>query len=492
MHYAKEKCLRLSRCLYTLLLCTFLFYTSHVEGVYLLLTDDELPYSKLKQAYDQVLIKYDYPMCLALSTKMAEYEICLGNDPLSVDYLMENKLQAIDPSLHCLWVPTSLFQFFVLKEYFENSSFRNYIKELGYSCCLYNKNNKDEQDNWKNYTDKNGIKFIPKIDSKVINCLNCPETGSLKQIFHEVNTRRDICAHFLALNRSFISWCQDQNGSEDLYAFVKDKKTIEILLKTLPKPFANWIGTNFPYAMANGNDGDFRGFLELLTDLKTVVSVFESEVAAHQLNQEIIFRGAELVSLNLNEKVNKLLFLPWKGTHNANREFILDGEEIESYALSYGNSFLGGVFFSLEACAAKYVHLNHSEYAFHGIQLKRDKVANIKKNLYAIPLLHPFAEMLSSGEWFHVHSKVAVKNPEDYSINKRCPGFLNHPHFLDRTGFLLTCNSTPLQLGLELISLVGEKGIIFFIQGANPEEIIQNHKKVFILIENGPKWTRMD
>jgi hypothetical protein len=437
--------------------------------------DQTISSEKLEKAYHEILAKYDYPTCLALPTDAAEISVLLGKDPESVNQFFRTKLQAIDSSLEPLWVPTTLFQLFVLHEYFHNPAFNHYVNQLGRFCGFCSEDNcsiaKDQQ-----LHEKLPYTLVVNMDSLILESLNLTDPSTLFAVYSSINHRNDIAHSFLAINQAFIKWCKMEFGDNvSLCDLVKSNKAVEKLLCKIPLNLSEWKRHHYPYGINEKNQQDVETLIKLLENKETLITIFNAEVEAYALNQHLLFRGAEIVNFKMHEETLELLFLPWNAQVSLSKDFSIRSEDLESYSLSYGNSLFGGLFFSLEACAGKYVYLPCKKCAFHGICLEGENILGLS-SLFAIPNLHPFAEMLSKGEWFHVHSKIAVQTPDTYCCDRCCPGFLNHSHFLDQPGFLLTQKIKPEPLGLDLISLAAGKGIIFYSKGIGKDQLISNHK----------------
>ena len=190
-----------------------------------------------------------------------------------------------------------------------------------------------------------------------------------------------------------------------------------------------------------------------------IIKIIELEKEAHKKNLRLLYRGAQVVHLTLDNQKIPLYFLPLKGDYQDEELRLKKG--MSSYSLSYSNSFLGGVFLSTDACAARYVLSDEVPYIFHALNLSEEDL--IGQNLFCIPPLHPLVEMFMDGEWFHPHTKM-VKRFE----GERCHGWFCKisRYFSDELGYIFRMDCTPEQLAVDLLNMSKNHLEIIY---ANPE-----------------------
>ncbi len=423
-----------------------LFICTSLNALHLLEISPDISIEKKQQAYHQVLMKWDYPMCL------------IQEDAPDYENKLQTELSKIDPRLKPRYVPTTLWQLFVLKFYFHDASFRNYVKELGYSCRMYNASNLKETEKFTSYRKQHGLKWLPNIDEKVVEILN--KQGSslneIYQLYHEMNHRNLVCHFFLKINDAFLNACQ--NRSYD------DPKFIEEIIESIPLSFETWVDEGHPFSCLSFGKEDTERLISVLKDSKGLIrNIIQEEIKAHQSKSILLFRGGELFN-------NSLLFYP---IHSEKTD--------ESYSFSYGNSFFGGAFISIDACAANYTVSQAKHYAFHALKVPLQDLYDSTSSYFTIPPISPMAEMLADGEWFHAHTKLGCTHKQ----GGKHGGFFAqiNANFKDELGFIVHPSLSPKKLSEKLMAFTADHGIIFKINhrvlnknSKDALKILRNHK----------------
>ncbi len=397
----------------------FIFFSTQSFALFLLDSDADVSFALKKQAYQEVLLVEDYPMCL-MKQRL----------PPSTKEMNE-KLLKIHPNLKALWVPTSLFQLFVLHSFFTNEEFRSYVQCLGHQCNLNNKMGCKE--NWGEVS----------IDDAVVSILSNPKK-KLQDIFafyDEINRREKVTAFFLKMNDAFCK----------LYS----PKTLEYLLAHIPLKEEEWQKCGFPFLFSPYGKECFSFVKRLFSDHKEIIrKVIAEEYRAHEEGKHLIYRGGEVIFLKTEEKELPLLFLPVKGK-KTEQGFSLEEKSL-SFSLSYANTLLGGIFLCTDACAARYALEGKEEsYSFHALKL--DENALIKDPLFCIPFLHPFAEMLVDGEWFHPHARIA----KNAGMEKYFGWYAKiNLMFDDYAHFIVRDDLSAEKLGIKLLQLAKDHAIV--------------------------------
>lgn len=405
----------------------FVFKAVFLEGIQLLVYQNpdgtlspigtKIPQELKESAYHDVLMRYDYPMCLALSPDDPAYEILSGTNAQAIEELFNGQLRQIHPQLRSVWVPTSLWEAYVITQ----------NKQLEKEATAIN------------------------LDKDVISIVSDPSKNlsALYEVFLKANHQQALASLFLQLNDSFYE---------------------SFLAKKSP------------------------GITPLIEQ------VCQEERLAHQANKQLLYRVAPLLLCQLPDgSRSQLLFLPLVADKQKINLFVTN-EKIGSYALSYGNSLFAGYFFSQNACVFHYLCYSTQGSAFHILSIETKLLMDAKQSLFAIPPLSPLAALLAKGEWFHAHTKMAVTDSKVYK-NKVCPGWCEETNFglIDHTGFLLTTEKTPEELGAGLLQVAATHGKIFFLAKGTgiltsdslKKRILKNHQNAALSLKKGLEHTRL-
>lgn len=438
--------------------CMTLF-CSKSFAIYLLVADGELPHALKKRAYHEVLVKEDYPACLVHSTYFPSPQ---G---------MTDKLKRIHPQFAAKWVPTTLFQLFVVHAYFFDSEFQEFVRELGYGLEFYDKENIEEKKKFEAFKKNGGAMWELNIDQQVIQTLSDPQKsiGDLFSLYAKINHKEAFCSFFLKMNEAFLQKYLGTDLKGNCLLMVDQ------LLKEIPCDLQSWKKEGFPFCF----NAFARENMELLLALfeknpQVIRTVIDEEIKAHAEEKHLVYRGAECIFFPSSEDSTlPLLFFPLKGEKsNGHLHFRTASKEQSSFSLSYSNSFFGGLFFSLDACAARYSQSLDRNYVFHALAL--DRKVLLEDPLFCIPPLHPFAEMFSDGEWFHPHTKTAL-NPKD----ARCHGWyakVNHT-FIDHLEFLTRHDHSSEKLAAKLLRYAAQNAIILRVSPKDFSLNLKNHEK---------------
>lgn len=428
----------------------FVFFVAVIHmpltSLYLLVGD--VDGNSKRQAYHQVLLEQDYPMCLCINTFPPSQE--------SID----DKLHAIHPQLNSLWVPTALFQLFVVERFFSDDSFRDYVQRLGYSCLFYDDCNSNEVERFCEEKSKGNLWSL-YVDEKVISILRNPLTSihDLRDIYSAINHREDLCTFFIKMNDCFLK----------SYVEGIEKKWLE----EIPNELEEWIKYGFPFLFNASGQESMETLLAVFKDnQQLILKAIHAEKRAYLEGKHLVYRGSDVMALeSKNGERLPLLFLPVRCKRLLER-FVFE-KGMSSFSLSYGNSLFGGVFLSTDACAARYaVSKQGWHYAFHALKL--DRKVLLDDPLFCVPPLHPFVEMFTDGEWFHVHTKIIP-----IEENKMCYGWyakINRA-FDDNLGFIMRRDCSPNELGAKLLLHASEQAEIFHLWPQSISLEIKNHGK---------------
>src|ERR1700722_6857969 len=193
--------------------------SSKAFGIYLLVSEGEIPSDLKQRAYHEVLLKEDYPLSLMAGRLPPSNEV------------MNQKLSQIHPKLKAQWVPTSLFQLFVLHEFFVDGEFREFVKELGYSCGYRDKNDHREKEKFGQFQSEIEI----NIDDEVVKTLSDPNQSNttLYSLYEKINHHERFCRFFLKINDAF---CKAYSPG-----------MLESLRKEIPCEKEVWESNHFPF-----------------------------------------------------------------------------------------------------------------------------------------------------------------------------------------------------------------------------------------------------
>lgn len=419
--------------------------------------NSKLPQEIPVKAYHEVLLKYDFPACLSCEEEDANIQVLFGHDSKAVDDLINSHLKQIHPQITSLWCPNVLWELFVITYFFNDLDFREYVKKLG--CTP---------------SDSAGGIELPYLDERIVSALgnSANSMREVHSIFRLVDSSPKLCHYFLKINDAFLNFilqfeCEKLNEKTFWEVSLKDL-TVASLIDALPKTLEKWKGAGFPFACSSSVK-EMLCFLKIFSDkqgLELIQAVIRLEWEAREANQHLVFRGACREKLKFaDQKIFNVLFCPFTCERDNDRCFLI-GNTKKSYALSYATTFFGGVFFSIDACAAYYSQLEDSNAVFHALMLPKRSLYPQNRSLFAVSALSPLAEMLSDGELFHCHTKIAISDPAIFKL-QRCPGFYAKAnyHLVDYTRFLMMKEIDPQILGAKLLRIVADNGIILIWKG---------------------------
>lgn len=153
----------------------------------------------------------------------------------------------------------------------------------------------------------------------------------------------------------------------------------------------------------------------LLTDrTKCIVNMNEifrliNNFYDNRFNSTLLYKILLEETMPSNQKTNK--FYIYRGSYDNNEMAIEEGTENKGYSLSYNNSVLNGILLDETACTYNYMNNDDerlSQKFKNKYVLKKFFYGDnsIEDNLFFIPPLHPFLQMASTGELWHVRNKI--------------------------------------------------------------------------------------
>lgn len=452
-----------------------MFINFSLHAVYILVFENEyqqigavknfLSIDLQERAYHDVLMKYDYPQCLALP-KEKIYDDLFGSDSDLVDKLINKELKEIHPNLRCLWIPTTLWELFVLYNYFSNDEFREYVNQIGNSCGMYDKTADKLGEHKPTASNNSDSIFFPDIDDKILAILENPQKTKedLYAEYNKYNHNPDICKYFLKLSNDFVNFIKKNSKILDSNC-LNEFLLLDYLpwIEMFPRSVDEWRTLGFPFSFHSKDHPEFEfhmvGIVEVFNQElmraklseRLISRIIEEEVAARKMNRALIFRGAPIESISfIDDNRIDLLFLPFLIEKDKSEKILRLHENCESFSLSYGNSFLGGIFFSVYTCAARYSYSDIEPYAFHVLSLDKINLRD-EETLFLVPPLSPLADMVADGEWHHAHSRLGISIPP--FDNPETTYKLHGQFFKDHHGFILNPFKKSIEIVIDLYSL---------------------------------------
>lgn len=339
---------------------------------------------------------------LSEAKKAKLLEIVFKGEPPRVFYdrepiNIEAEVHALDSKIRLEWIPPTLWQIAALHSFFADVEIRRYVTQL--PGPWWNPLSYDEKLNSYLHAVTSHDQVVRLFDS------HSKSLPDIEELYFRVNNA--IANVYLRAGKS-------------------DSKMLDILLHEIPQ-FSKWATMQFPFWWCPYVQKPEAAelFYKALTNTHLIAEFVKMERAAYEKGEWILYRGYKGVALPSTIEI---------GT-------------AESHALSFGSTLLGGVFFSMEATALTYCAPDISdEWSFLVLSVTPDEL----KKFFRVGPIHPLIQMLSDGEMFHAHTKIAATAPDTY-FDKQLYGYFmkSNRYCYDKIGYILTFDMTTDELEKE-------------------------------------------
>jgi len=384
-----------------------------------------------KAAIADVFLKYEWPMVIANTalTKEEQDELLTSGVPYAEENFIRNKLKEIDASYDVVFIPTALYELFVIRF---SKKMGNPRIDIDISGQLSGWQNTLENI-YKVYRDKNSL-FYPDWFLRINNAL----VRNLFNFDKTLNNYKDADMILDAIKNKASYFATFLIDEPDLFKNVK-KKEVD------------------------------KHNTDIIDPQSVLAKVIMLEYQARQVNKGLLLRGTYRISLdwlsyeakqrnkNLTEK-SRIYREPIELMGSTLYESELFGDIPQKYkqghnslySISFGNSlFAGFIHDSSErgACAYSYLVKNGG----YGIFIdKKNYIQRQSLSLFFIAPLAPIAAVFATGEWFHSRSKTAI-NLKEEKEGILPAGFSNTTYYFKDPAHIFTIVRDPL-LHAELFS----------------------------------------
>ncbi len=314
------------------------------------------------------------------------------------------------PSISLQWIPPSIWQLGVLYLFFHEPMIREGI--LAY--C---------HEEWEPLEYEEVIHSLLPTAERLEEIVKCFDHHSL--------SRPHLSELFFQMNQSLVTLYQRANSS--------DIEMLQFIISKLP-PFREWREREFPFWRSSWihNLDAVKLFYSAIRDINLLSEVIKIERRAHENGEWVLYRGYSGSGYPSTLQLNAA----------------------SSHALSFGSTLLGGAFFSLEAAAITYAKPDMpSIHSFMALRVSPEEM----RDLFRIGPLHPFIQLLSDGEMFHAHTKIATKNSESIARNgyfMKC-----NKNCIDPVGYMTAPSMTTKELEERFLELCERSSHIFYSLG---------------------------
>ena len=342
------------------------------------------------------------------------FDLVLGKEPPSLFWDstpidLEGDCHNIIPSLSVEWVPPMLWQLGVLHSFFQDQEIRK-----GILAC--------NGEGW------DPLSYDVAVQSRLKEACDIDEI--VKYFGQETRFLPNIVELFFQVNQALVSLYQRSKGS--------DLEFLRIVLSELP-PFEEWPEREFPFWRSPWiyNPNSVELLYQALQDEFLLSELLKIERSAYKNGEWVLYRG-----------------YPGQGYPST-----LEIDKTHNHALSFGSTLLGGIFFSLEACALAY---SKSDTFIPCSFLALRVTSQEMKEVFRIGPLHPFIQMLVDGEMFHAHTKVSAKG-QDTMTHSPIAGYFMKCNKLsyDPLGYVFNLEMAPDELEMTFQSLCKKRGTVF-------------------------------
>lgn len=385
--------------------------------------------------YD-ILMRYQWPMSISSASSMTadEKAALFGSREDAERIFIERKVKEIDAKYTVVYVPTTLYELFVINWYIDVKNKPNHSEILSALGVTLREH-------------ASGTIEV-RIDEEIVSMLKVGQKQSYENIvkISDASNSRMRQLHFL-INKEFGAYYLKKmsevsgDSKEPFFSYV----AADLIKKITPKMESLLSYIHFEgVVLENGT----------LNPNSTIGRSLAVEYAARRDNKALLFRGTQ-------EFVHKLLEHELPDDPESKRVNVLESSErvgdlyvfaddelkdVDSSrskprSLSLGASLLAGVFNDSTACA--YFHFQREQVYGYALYInKAHYIDNNSDRLFTIPALGTLAAIWGRGEWFHARTKIAYQVLPEF-VDK-IDGLALAGSIYDSTGYILIGGRSPL------------------------------------------------
>ncbi len=370
---------------------------------------------KHNDAMASMLLKYEWPMCIANTDLTADEqkELLAPNKPNAEELFIQKKLTEKfgQDIYHVVFIPTTVYELFCLSKVSDDY-------DTSPSNAL------DAQQKKLETAFLSGVRIdgYRRSNISIQDIINTPHEKA-------ANIRKRIYKRYTTESRFFYE-DQDNEFNETAFFHVN---------RALASELFNYCPDLQHCTSTSQISKEFESKALQFADHVMKKSIYGEEVEAQTIaldykakamNKGLLFRGTDSIKVDQGRETPKTSVLEKTGLDNPDMKYRgeLAGTTIyeattlkdvggghkkktlKPYSLSFGNSLFAGR--KKDSGATAYTYLcRGSSLEFVGYVLFIDKQAYIQHqchNLFFISPLAPLAALFNGGEWFHSRSKVAI------------------------------------------------------------------------------------
>jgi hypothetical protein len=350
-------------------------------------------------AIAQILLNYQWPMVIAnQNLTSTEKDELFAPIPNNEENFIRRKLQEINPAYDVAFIPTCLYEMFVLTA-MQSKSSNNPLSKLYRNITA--KVFVQPTDMYKNYRIDNAKAYSEAFFYN--NNLLLQELFHHYPIVQRATNGFDLSDKIKQLSSSIAAWIIDKNIPEtNCLTFSFDENIID---------FNNELSVNL------GNTIKSNGI---------IAQTIRLEYQARVLNKGLLLRGTSMIHACLDKNLSilqnsQIVCGDFIQLHSSHKKSLSRKGSIRPLSISFGNSLLAGYMQDISACVYNYIDQTGVGY---GLFInKKDHIEHESHNLFFISPLSSIVALFSFGEMFHSRAKVATKE-------LRAQGFANQEDLL--------------------------------------------------------------
>jgi hypothetical protein len=417
----------------------------------------------------QILLKYEWPMCIASNlTKDEQNELLTAGMPYGEEIFIQKKLKESIPDLDLgvVFIPTALYELFCLSEFFkikkvypyrdnhpfrEENSFEKAVISILYNKFIASKShpNKFSIDFSKTlntasaslayekmyaiYLKMNNLFFDTK-ETSVFNMKSQENDQDGLIISFEIFSQNDENPE-MYINNALVSWLfyaypmlQESKTALEISQIIKEKhqELCVTLITKLPEIKTNVLGYD-KLSSSSKLMAQMINALQAESKNQIVRKVILLEYEARKINKALILRGTsfQVYQTGLGKYPKQQMLAGtsiYEGSLNQSSKEAFEKKykekELKPYSISFGNSLFAGFILDAQACAYYFLMGSRLEgrstssfkEAGYGLLIDKVKQKQSQNNqLFFIPPLAPIAALFSYGEFFHARATAALQ-----------------------------------------------------------------------------------
>lgn len=369
---------------------------------------------KNNQQIVDILLKYTWPTCIANDLTDEEKVALLtpGNSGAELKFIRK-KIKEIADDLDVVFVPTTLYELFLIKEIN-----KLYLSTTYQNPTLFNIFSESEDT------------ILAKIKKLFLTSLF--KISPAEYVKYEINKEynrfnnkihRDLFnkRSVLSFHKKFIEDLALNTKLEKMHEFLYSKR-YELMKKLLEE-----------IKVVSYRKLDIE--IKFNDPLDIIKKSIDLDYQAFDKNKALLFRGTNFLDIPSVHGSKKVLATTVYGTvyHYEKNISLQKSRDIPPYSLSFGNSLFAGAYNDSGACAYQYL-TNIKDMGYVILIDKFAYIDNYISNLFFIASLATEVGLLGSGEWFHSRSKptVLVKNKQSIHVSG-----VAGPNIIDPYGIFL-------------------------------------------------------